>query len=119
MASFAPAEFQFTLALPVIKAATAVPTSSTPIKVSNTKGYPIFRELNFNAVLDKGLLCLDLSLASIFTDSALWAGSVIELPCPSVCLFVCLSICAIVPSSAVFWRGLLHIITSTPLELGT
>ena len=25
----------------------------------------------------------------IFTDSALWAGSVIELPCPSVCLSVC------------------------------
>ena len=26
----------------------------------------------------------------IFTDSALWAGSVIESPCPSVCLSVCL-----------------------------
>ena len=25
----------------------------------------------------------------IFTDSALWAGSVIESPCPSVCLCVC------------------------------
>ena len=31
---------------------------------------------------------------NIFTDSALWAGSVIESPCPSVCLSV--------PSGAVF-----------------
>ena len=35
---------------------------------------------------------------AVFTDSALWAGSVIESPCPSVCLFVILS----VPSGAVF-----------------
>ena len=35
---------------------------------------------------------------NIFTDSALWAGSVIESPCPFVCLSVCLS----VPSGAVF-----------------
>ena len=28
-------------------------------------------------------------LFSIFTDSALWAGSVIESPCPSVCVCVC------------------------------
>ena len=34
----------------------------------------------------------------LFTDSALWAGSVIESPCLFVCLFVCLS----VPSGAVF-----------------
>ena len=35
---------------------------------------------------------------AIFTDSALWAGSVIESPCPCVCLSVCYS----VPSGAVF-----------------
>ena len=26
---------------------------------------------------------------AVFTDSALWAGSVIESPCPSVCVYVC------------------------------
>ena len=36
-----------------------------------------------------------------------------------VAMSVCLSVCGSVPSGAVFWRGLLHIITSTPLELGT
>ena len=30
-----------------------------------------------------------------FTDSALWAGSVIESPCPSVCGYVSMSVCAI------------------------
>ena len=35
---------------------------------------------------------------AIFTDSALWAGSVMESPCPCVCLDVCLY----VPSGAVF-----------------
>ena len=34
----------------------------------------------------------------LFTDSALWAGSVIESPCPCVCL----SVCVYVPSGAVF-----------------
>ena len=28
----------------------------------------------------------------IFTDSAHWAGSVIESQCPSVCVFVCVSV---------------------------
>ena len=53
-----------------------------------------------------------------FTESAHWADSVIELRCPSVCLFVCLSVC-LCHRVQFFWRGLLHIITSTPLELGT
>ena len=30
----------------------------------------------------------------LFTESALWAYPVIESPYPSVCLFVCLSVCA-------------------------
>ena len=34
-----------------------------------------------------------LQMSGIFTDSALWAGSVIESPCPSVCQYVCLSVC--------------------------
>ena len=29
---------------------------------------------------------------NVFTDSALWAGSVIESPCPSFCRSVCLSV---------------------------
>ena len=37
-----------------------------------------------------------------FTDSALWAGSVIESPCPSVCMSVCHSVILSVPSGAVF-----------------
>ena len=40
--------------------------------------------------------------SNIFTDSALWAGSVIESPCPSVCHSVILSFCLSVPSGAVF-----------------
>ena len=36
------------------------------------------------------------NINKIFTDSGLWAGSVIELPGPSVCLSVCLSVYAIV-----------------------
>ena len=28
----------------------------------------------------------------VFTNSALWAGSVIELPCPYVCMCVCMSV---------------------------
>ena len=48
---------------------------------------------------------LENSMASDFTDSGLWAGSVIELPCPYFCLFVSMS----VPWVQFFWRGLLHI----------
>ena len=36
-----------------------------------------------------------LDVNHFFTDSALWAGSVIESPCPCVCLSFCLSFCAI------------------------
>ena len=38
----------------------------------------------------------------LFNDWALWAGSVIESPCPFVCLSVILSFCHSVPSGAVF-----------------
>ena len=38
----------------------------------------------------------------LFTDSALWAGSVIELPCASACVFVCVS----VPSQDTHFRRL-------------
>ena len=34
-------------------------------------------------------LCCFIFIFIIFTDSAPWASSVIELPCPSVCLSVC------------------------------
>ena len=43
---------------------------------------------------------MSVCIGFIFTDSAFWAGSVIELPCPfrriDVCLSVCMYVCAIV-----------------------
>ena len=42
--------------------------------------------------------------SSIFTESAHWADSVLELWCLSVC-DVCLSVCPFVPSDAVFIYG--------------
>ena len=68
-----------------------------------------------------GLFCLDVislnhkrprdrggsatALDYIFTESALWADSVIESPCPCVCLCVCVSVCLSAPSGAVFFEA--------------
>ena len=38
---------------------------------------------------------LQICLSLIFTDSAIWAGSVIALPCPYVGVSVCVCVCAI------------------------